>query len=107
MGQMKRSYARNTSRTKEGVGGQFWQITTPAVSLPCCCSIPVREMTQAKTRSQSRNVSKVEAALEMFTAWAQTTCLPPRDSEFMSVRHSVGTAELCRIRSVRMNLIFC
>lgn len=87
--------------------GSFGKLQLPAVSLPCCCSITMREMTQAKTRSQSINVFKVEAVLEMLTAWAQTTCLPPRDSEFMSVSHSVRTAELCRIHSVRMNLIFC
>lgn len=90
-----------------GGGEQFWQIAAPAVCLPRCCSIVVPEMTQAKTRSQSINAFKVEAVLEMLTAWAQTTCLPPRDSEFMSVSHSVRTAELCRIHSVSMNLIFC
>lgn len=83
-----------------GGGWQFWQIAAPAVSLP-------HEMTQPKTRSQSINVSKVETVVEMFTAWAQTTCLPPRDTEFISVSHSIETAELCRIHSVRMNLIFC
>jgi len=55
------------------------------------------------------NVSKEEVVLEMFTTQVETTCLPPGDCEFMAVSHShsVGTAELCRTHSDRMNLIFC
>lgn len=75
--------------------------------LQCCCSITTHKMTQTKSRSQSMNVPKEEAVLEMFTTRAETTCLPPGVCEFMAVSHTVGTAELCRSPTDRMNLIFC
>lgn len=55
----EKSYAWNTCRTEVGVKGSFGKLQL----LQCLCPVVVpslHEMTQAKTRSQSINVSKVE-----------------------------------------------
>lgn len=87
----KRKYAWNTSRIKVSGGGLFWQTATR----PLCCISPAFVPSPCTRWLKLRLDLKEEALLEMFTS----TCLPPGDSEFMAVSHSVGTAELCRTHS--------